>query len=174
MSEYLFDTNVFMSPIKQKYYHHQTHPAFWQMTEEMMNVAKVSSIQEVFDEIKGNNWLANWVKGHKGFFKQLDGADQQRVADILQVATDWMKLNSFSVHDLTEFSSGADSYLIARALEKNMTIVSYESAYSRHSRHPESHKIKIPDIAKQVGVTCINLHDFFIAENVKFTGYSTA
>jgi len=173
VTQYIFDANVFMTPHRNKYYHITTHPAFWQMLEQMMIIGTVTSIQEVLKEIQGKGWLKNWVTNQKSYFDKLDGADQLKVAQISAVAQTWMVTNSFDAKDLTDFFRGADPYLLARAWEKGLTLVTYETPYSPYSKTANTHKIKIPDIAKLLNIPCIDLHGFLVNENVKFSSFST-
>ena len=118
MTEYLFDTNIFITPHKRKYYAFDTHPAFWQMLEQFMNSGVISSIDEVFKEITGKGPLKRWVDVQKRHFYKLDSADTSRIAEVTAAAGVLAQTKGFDASDLTQFASGADLYIFGESQRK--------------------------------------------------------
>ena len=61
------------------------------------------------------------------------------------------------------FLEKADPWLIAKAMVTGAVVVTHESLVSDNTK-----KVKVPNICKQFGVSCINTFDFLRGTKAKF------
>ena len=150
--EYLFDTNIFVE--SKKNLPMDVWPTFWTKMVELINSGIIHSIDKVKDEIdKGGDELTDWIRANapRGFFLHQDVA----VINKLTETINWAKNCpvNFSQAAISGYADVADSYLVATAAAKNMTLVTYEKS------NPMSKKrIKIPDACKGIEVRCCDLN----------------
>lgn len=147
---YLLDADTFMSA-HRNYYRFSFCPAYWQALLDHHKQGKLSSIIPVRKELlKGNDLLSEWVRDEvpDDFFH--DTADP-KVTHTYSTILKWVAtLGHLQAAVPAKFASGADGWLVAYAKVHGLSVCSYEVS------SPESKaNIKLPDVAKQFGVTCI-------------------
>lgn len=146
---FLLDSNTFIEA-KNRYYGMTFCPAYWDWLEKNYKTGNIASIDPVKEElVRAGDTLSNWIKGHNELFLTVsDPATQQRFIEVLTYlqSQKHMKANAMG-----EFVKGADPWLIAKASVKGMTIVTHE-AFDTQSKKA----FKIPVVAKQFGVQCID------------------
>ena len=157
---YLLDTNIFIQSKNTMPF--DLWPTFWNKFDSLLNSGNVYSIWKVKEEIdKGKDYLCEWVKDHlpKSFFIEMDEDIMRKYVELsnaIRIGT------SYREQALYDFSQAADSYLVATAAAKGMTVVTYEGS------SPESKKrVLIPDACNKVGVPHCNLNA--VLEEMGFT-----
>ena len=157
---YLLDTNIFIQSKNTMPF--GLWPTFWQRFDALLNSGNIYSIWKVKEEIdKGRDSLCEWVKTHlpKSFFIDMDEAIMRKYVDLSNaIRVD----SSYREQAILTFLQAADSYLVATAAAKGMTVVTYEGS------SPESKKrVLIPDACDKVGVPHCNLNT--VLEKMEFT-----
>lgn len=160
---FLVDTNTFITPYKT-FYPFDFAPSFWDFLRDNIESGKITVLQKVFDEvIKGNDSLSEWLKDLS--FTKID----HRTPDVLnaygevlhhiQCGVSPSGLKLYNEKALREWAdnSRADAWLVAAAMAKGYTLVSFEILNSGLGTNVCSHP-KIPDVADQFNVKCSNLY----------------
>lgn len=147
---YLLDADTFMTA-HRNHYRFSFCPAYWQALLEHFGNGKVSSIIPVRNELlKGKDVLSDWVRDEvpeEFFHPTTDSKVTQTYSTILKWVATLAHLQSAVP---AKFASGADGWLVAFAKVHRLSVCSYEVS------SPESRaNIKLPDVAKQFGVTCL-------------------
>lgn len=100
--------------------------------------------------------------GSKNVSQQYILAEDTDQLQKLREITNWLvreRQPAFPSRELNRFLGGADPKIIAAAAVKKCTIVTYEKPVNDSN----SKKAKIPDVAAQFGVTCVNPIEMFRA-----------
>lgn len=147
---YLLDADTFMTA-HRNHYRFSFCPAYWQALLEHFGNGKVSSIIPVRNELlKGKDVLSDWVRDEvpeEFFHPTTDSKVTQTYSTIFKWVVTLAHLQSAVP---AKFASGADGWLVAFAKVHRLSVCSYEVS------SPESKaNIKLPDVAKQFGVTCL-------------------
>lgn len=149
-NEYLLDADTFVSA-HRNYYRFSFCPAYWQALLDHHQHGKLSSIIPVRKELlKGKDLLSDWVKDEvpENFFHDTNDA---KVTQTYGTILKWVaSLPHLLAAAQAKFASGADGWLVAYAKVHGLSVCSYEVS------SPESKaNIKLPDVARQFGVTCL-------------------
>ncbi|MEQ8601275.1 MAG: DUF4411 family protein [Devosia sp.] len=162
---YLLDANVFIEA-KNRYYAFDIVPAFWTWMDSV--VAKnVRTITMVRDELLvKDDPLGDWMRARKDADWILpvdDEATQIAFADIAS------ELDGSQYHrpGVEKFLSGADPWLIAKAMTLGATIVTHEVANEMVLR-----RVPIPNLCGARSVTCMDTFDAMRELQVKFDKHS--
>jgi len=144
--KYVLDADSFIRS-KREHYAFDVCPGYWEALLRHHRLGKVGSISQVRDELtRGNDQLADWAKSHppETFFEAADDqAIQGAYANVVQWVADHQ---TYKPSAKRRFMNGADPWLIAFALARNVKLVTYEV--------PSPVSVKIPDVAKEFGVQC--------------------
>lgn len=159
---YLIDSSCLIQA-KNEYYDFDFHPGFWAWLLQANKEGKVSSIEQIRDEIeKGSDTcpLKIWSKNNKTtFFLPLDtGAMTAMTA----VAT-CVNAGDYTSSAKRDFLGCADPFLIAFALSHTYTVVSHEV----HKPGQKS-KVKIPTICAALNVPCVRTFHMLKSEKALF------
>jgi len=160
---YLLDANVFIEA-KNFYYRFDTFPAFWDWLDAEQANGNLASARPIFEELtKGNDELSQWARERKdsGWFIPVDDSQTQQI--FIDVAA-WVMNGSFREHAKTDFLSGGDPWLIARAISMGATVVTHEKLVDRNIRR----KVKIPNVCDAFGVECLDTFDLLNALGARF------
>jgi len=160
---YLLDSNTFIQA-KNFYYNPAFCPAYWEWIQQKNAAAVVSSISFVAEELdKGNDFLATWAKDWDQFFIDVDDQETQqayqKVVEYVVAHQGGMKANA-----MPDFLSGADPWLIAKAMVIGSTIVTHEKKDPLNKK-----KFLIPNVAAAFGVKCISTFELLSAESAIFS-----
>lgn len=159
--KYLIDANIFIS--SNTHYKPEFFPVLWDFFEKNENVY---ILDKVYDEIlAGDDNLVEWVKMNKRKIIKSDIAinEYSKVANYLKTSNNW---EIAAYEDWTSNYSKADPWLIACALNQDMTIVTNENNKGPNG-HKSNNEPKIPFVANAVGAATINFWEFLQQENFK-------
>ena len=155
MPDYLLDTNILIAA--KELLPMDIFPSFWQKLYDLANSGYIHSITKVKEEVdRGNNSdpLVSWCNTlPSSFFISFDSS----IIPSYRTVISWSQgCSIYTPAALAEFSRVdiADAFLVATALKLGCLIVTNEvSAPQCKSR------VKIPDVARGVGVGCISFND---------------
>ena len=160
--KYLLDSNTFIEA-KNRYYNMTVCPAYWHWILQKFDTQDIASIAMVGKELReGNDELATWAKDNPGLFIGIDDVETQEC--FAKVANHVMEKSSLmKVGAAEEFLSGADPWLIAKAMVTGATVVTHEVL------NPEiKKKFLIPNICEEFGVDWINTFDMLLKLEARF------
>jgi hypothetical protein len=160
--KYLLDSNTFIEA-KNRYYNMTVCPAYWIWILQRFVSQDVASISMVGDELKkGDDALAAWAKENPDLFIGVHDDDTQacfaKVANFVVGASGKMKAGAAE-----EFLSGADPWLIAKAMATGAAVVTHESLDPAIKK-----KFLIPNICKEFGVSWMNTFDMLYKLEARF------
>jgi len=137
---YLLDTNIFVE--SRKNLPMDVWTTFWSKLSELAMSGQVVSSVKVKEEIsEGYDDLLDWLTSHvpDGFFLPVDGEALQAYSSL----QNWAAGVDYK----------ADAFIIATALSKGMTLVTFEK-----SEPQRKNRVKIPDACVAVGAECCDLN----------------
>ena len=155
---YLLDSNVFIQA-KNEHYGMDVCPGFWDWLVASNVAGVVASVSLVGQELKtGHDQLAQWSaqRGNE-FFLEPDTS----VFSAMRRIGAWLTAQQFTAGARNKFAESAHHILIARALAKEMTVVTHEKRANSQKR------IKIPDVCNQFGVQCLTPLEMLRVEKVR-------
>lgn len=147
---YLLDTNIFVE--SRKNLPMDVWTTFWTKLSELAMSGQVVSSIKVKDEIsEGYDELLDWLTSHvpEGFFLPVDGAVLQAYSSL----QNWAASGDFTDTAKDDFARKADAFIIATALSRGMTVVTFEK-----SEPQRKNRVKIPDACVAVGAECCDLN----------------
>lgn len=151
---YWFDTCSF-TELRRSYPRPLFDPV-WSFVGDLLQSHRILSIEDVYLELnQQDDEIARWIEPWEDRFISLDEPIQLRARELLQTFP--------KLVDLKKGKSSADPFLVAAASVHVGTIVTEE----KPSGGPQ--KVKIPDVARSLGVPCINL-----LQVMKQEGFRTA
>jgi hypothetical protein len=160
--KHLLDANTLIEA-KNRYYGMAFCPAFWQWLLLQNQTLELASITSVMDEIaKGKDELAEWTAKNPAFFHAI--SDEQTQAAYIDIAAHVAQLApNMKPGALEEFLSGADPWLIAKAICTGATVVTHEVLNLEVKR-----KFIIPNVCKHFQVPYMNTFELLHALDAKF------
>lgn len=160
---YLLDVNVFIEA-KNRYYAFDICPGFWDWVDKVIITKDILSIDKVYDELhKSNDELSEWIKKRKssGLFSPTDDVETQRN---LKNVVSFVQKEKYIDSAKRKFFSGADPWLIAKAITIGATIVTHEVA------NPEAKsRIPIPNICGMLNIPFVNTFNMLRRHKASFT-----
>ncbi len=163
--KYLLDSNIFIQA-KNIQYPFDVFPGFWNWLERDMSVGLVNSIEPVYMELtKVKDDLQEWVSKYKntGCFLRVDDlATQNAYKEVI----DWVysEDSQFNEAAKSEFLAVADSWLVAKAMASDSSIVTLEK-FEPNSKK----KIKIPNVCNRFNVRYLNTVELLRTMGIKFS-----
>lgn len=156
MPDFWMDADSLIRPYREAY-RFNIVPKFWEFLEEKAQEQVIASSELVLQELEKNSSeeqsdeLLVWAKRQQGvlFLPPTDAVQQV----FGQVAESVKNNKKYAPHWIQEFLDGADPWIIAHAKALGGRIVTFEKP------EPNSKRVKIPDVAAEFGVKCINLWD---------------
>lgn len=159
--KYLLDSNTFIEA-KNRYYSMTICPGYWDWILTSNEQHGVASIEFVKDElVRGNDDLAEWAKNHCRIFHAQD--DEHTQAAFSTVVECVMRLENMRPGAQEDFLSGADPWLIAKAMVTGATIVTHEILNTSIRK-----KVLIPNICQMFSVNCINTFELLHTLEAEF------
>jgi len=159
---YLLDANTFVEA-KNRYYNMTVCPAYWSWILQQRASETVASIAMVGDELKkGDDELARWAKDHPELFLDVhDQATQECFAVVAEyVVSRAVRMKTGAAED---FLSGADPWLIAKAMTTGCTVVTHERHHAEVVK-----KFLIPNVCDVFGVSWMNTFDLLYKLEARF------
>lgn len=167
MAKYLLDTNIYLN-FYDRYYRFDHFPSFWHAFADILNTQVIIPtivMQETYQSQTFRDWItANYtgkLLNHKAY------ADQW--GEVIEHIAEHPCYSDLALTDTKSWTheSIADGWLIAIAKQDNLTLVTAETKNPNlNSTHPAKSP-KIPDIAQDFGIPCINMNEFFREINLK-------
>ena len=144
-ASYCFDTSVLINAWRRDY-PRDVFGSFWSNLEAMIEDGKIVAPEEVRVELeRKDDEILEWANQRRHMFVPIDYAIQNAVLEVL---------NRFPrLIDTRKNRSGADPFVVALALARGLTVVTYEKQ-SRNLSKPN-----IPDACDALHVECIGLLD---------------
>lgn len=164
--KYLIDSSTYLD-FYNRYYRYDFFPTFWEKLEGIMNNSVVVP-KIVLDEHYHDLWFKDWVErhfahdilNHKNYVE-----DWGEVLAHVQTCG-FYKASALAADRGWSHEKIADPWIIGIAKKDNLTIVASELADpNRGVNGTQSKSAKIPDVARDLGVRCIDRNTFF--EEVK-------
>ncbi|MGN0223745.1 MAG: DUF4411 family protein [Muribaculaceae bacterium] len=157
---YLLDTNIFIAAKNELPM--DVYPSFWRALAQLAANGSFKSIKKVEDEIrKGNDELVDWIDTNlpKDFFIK----ENAETLVALSAVSQWATMSRvYTQAAKMDFASVADSWLVAEALSRSMTIITNEISDPQCKK-----RVKIPDVCIAVGVKYCDLNTAFRTLAVK-------
>ena len=145
---YLLDTNVFLEA-RKTHYGMDFCPAFWRWLTLSHASGEVFSIDQVREELL-DDVIVPWIAAQSpDFFLSPD----ETVAMAVHALLVWVKRQGLLDPVIREFTETADMFLVAHALAKGHTVVTWEKSAPGSKK-----RIKIPDVCAVFDVRCIEPH----------------
>ena len=144
---FLIDSSALIAPY-ESYYPFDIAPCFWDQIKENIEQGRIAVLDVVKDEVeKGGDDLSEWVKG-LSIAKLIDRRETAILAHYSEILTYIQTCEFYTPHALADWANAntADPWLIASAIEKGYTIVTFESSAGHLSKKFPSKRCKIPDI----------------------------
>jgi hypothetical protein len=153
--KYVIDNNTLISIFK--HYFFGRFPTFWNNFNNLINSNEICSVKEVYNELKKLNRgdeLEKWYKNHRGFFIEPSIEDMKFVSMIFSIQH---FQNNLEKKKLANGGAYADPFIIAKAYNDNLTVITQESY--------KPNAAKIPNICKHFKIKYVNLEGFLETEN---------
>ncbi len=149
---YLLDTNIFITAKNELPM--DVYPSFWNKMAQLATDGEFRSIKKVEEEIrKGKDELVEWLDASLpgGWFIAENGG----TIEALSTVTRWVTMSQvYTPSAKNEFVAVADSWIVAEALSRSMTVVTHETPDPMCRR-----RVKIPDVCNAVGVRFCSLNE---------------
>ena len=147
---YIIDTSALLSQKHDRAYSRSVLKRFWGKTDEYIKNHIVVVCSEIDDEIRDPD-----IKKHfHSLYPTVLEIDYTTQDLVRKIVTENPKMIEFTQNG--KGSSSGDAFLIATAMQYNLTVITQE--------HPTNPR-KIPQICKKYGVKCISIIDFWGEEN---------
>lgn len=164
---FLFDANTFITPFK-RYYSFDFAPGFWKQLKLKLKSDSMYILDVVKNEVmKGEDELSEWFDSIP-VENIIDRRDETIIAKYGEVLNFLQKSPLYSEKALRNWSNAnvADPWLIAVASTSGYTLVTFETSAGLISINNPSGKPKIPDIAREFDVKCVDLFYFMRKMNI--------
>jgi len=159
---FLLDANTFVEA-KNRYYNMPVCPAYWSWILQKHAQDLVASIPMIGDELKaGDDELAAWAKNNPQLFLEVSDASTQECFSLIAeyVAAQAARMKTGAVED---FLSGADPWLIAKAMDTGCVVVTHERHHADVIK-----KFLIPNVCETLGVRWMNTFDLLYQLEARF------
>ena len=152
---YILDTSFFV--IIREYYP-KTFPTFWENMNQVVTDGRISSVNEVREEIlkyRGKQeHLLKWMKANKSIFPDPSEEEQNNLREILSVRKFQTLIDEKKV---LKGGAAADPFLIAKAMSiPESVLVTREKPAKRDTNGNIQGSFKIPDVCRHFHVECVS------------------
>ncbi|MGV2928455.1 DUF4411 family protein [Macrococcus capreoli] len=161
MVKYLLDSNIYLN-FYDRYYLVQHFPSFWEyMKPVFQNDVIVPRV------IVSENYQNPWLKDFLVNDCQIEIIDHRQYISEWSTVINHIHKSSFYSDKALYSDKGwahekiADPWIIGMAKKENYIIVTAESRNNGLNTKNPSGSCKIPDVCEQLGVTCIDMLEFF-------------
>ncbi len=158
---YVLDTNTFIEA-KNRYYQMKVCPGYWDWLLVRCSSSDICSIDKIAHELsKGRDDLATWAADHPELFHATTDAGTQ--GHFGTVANHVATLTHLNAGAIPDFLSGADPWLIAKAMHTGATVVTHE-VYQPAIRR----KVSIPNVCAHFSVPWMNTFELLSTLHAEF------
>jgi predicted nucleic acid-binding protein len=131
-----------------RYYPPDVFPTIWSQMDVSAKNGEIFVIEEVVRELeKKDDGIHGWIKERETIIVPIDDEVQKHV---VQIMSKYSRLV-----DTKKNRSVGDPWVVALALVRGLTVVTGEKASGNLA------KPKIPDVCKDLGLSCLEMVDFF-------------
>lgn len=131
-----------------RFYPPDVFPTIWSQMDESAKKGEIFVVEEVLRELeKKDDGIHKWVKQREAIVVPIDDEVQKRVVEIM--------FKYGRLVDTKKNRSVGDPWVVALALVRGLTVVTGEKASGNLA------KPKIPDVCKDLSLSCIEMVDFF-------------
>lgn len=158
--KFLIDANTLMAAARL-YYAYDLLPSFWKVFGDKLKEGNVVLLDLVKNEIdKGEDELQQWVMERQHDFQYCNHVDSEIVSKYASVMQYIHECGLYNEKGLNSWAKNnvADPWLIATAIAKGYTIITFEQSAGPLNPKNKSGKVKIPDVASYFGVKVQNLY----------------
>jgi len=161
--KYLLDANIFIQA-QNLHYAMDFCPAFWDFLKQEATNKTLVSTDMVYDELKyHNDKVSQWVIENRDLLFTISSEIEEIQIKLGEIANFVTSHNTYKESEKERFMAGADPWIIATASVMELTIVTHEILVPSNST-----KVKIPNVAKEFDVTCINPYKMIRDLGVQF------
>lgn len=168
---FLIDTNCIVTPYND-YYHprYALSNPFWERMRRLVESGEVGILLLVRDEIvKGvqeGDRLDEWVQSvaEEVIDPRQNSAIVGNYGEIMRYIANPINAFSRNAQQSWMMDGVADPWLVASAREYDAAIITFEKYVKRIPNQPAA-GAKIPNIAREYGVSCVSLFDFMEGKN---------
>lgn len=147
--KYVIDSSALFD--LKRYYSPTIFKGVWDKFNKLCDEEIIISVKEVYNEIKrGSDWLIDWADQYYKIFHEPKTIKEFKLIGHLQ------EKNPFWIDQYSD-KPAADPFVIASAVTKKLIIIQHEQLNRN-----------LPKVAKEHGVTCMRLQEFFEAEKWEF------
>lgn len=160
LEKFLIDANTFMAAARL-YYAYDLLPSFWEIFGEKIKEGNVVLLDMVKNEIdKGQDELQKWVMERQDDFQCCNHVDPEIIPKYAEVMQYIHESGFYNEKGLDSWAKNdvADPWLIATAVAKGYTLITFEQSAGPLNSKNKSGKVKIPDVASYFGVKVHNLY----------------
>lgn len=151
---YCIDTNIIV--ILERYMPADVHVGVWQEMSALIAAGRARIPREAYEELTHvDDGCASWALGQAGFVEEADTSQILVASEITQAHPDWVQ----------DRRNAADPWVVAHAKAGGYVIVTDER---RKGPGVIDRNLKIPNVADEHGVSCLNLNDLARAEGWTF------
>lgn len=158
--KFLIDADTLMTAARL-YYAYDILPAFWSAFYEKIKEGNVILLDMVKSEIdKGHDELQKWIKEKQDDFVGCNHVDSEIISKYAEVMQYIQGCGLYNQKGLDSWAKNdvADPWLVATAMAKGYTLITFEQTAGIMSPKNKSGKVKIPDVANHFGVRVHNLY----------------
>jgi predicted nucleic acid-binding protein len=164
MNKYILDTNIFITA-KNNWYPFDIFPSFWDKLLEKAKNEEFYISSEIYEELKaGDDELADWIEENKSYFKILPSDTSNLITCYSEIIQSVVDNEIYKESAKEEFARVADSWLIAHAMNNNLTIVTQEVQVDLNCKS----RVKIPNVCSIFNIECIDVIEFMRRTSFRF------
>ena len=142
---YTIDTNVIVTLNREQ--PRDIYASVWEAVEALISEGRCVMNREAYEElVTVDDECAPWARAQEGFVQDTTDAELAVVDSITTDHPGWVQ----------ESKNAADPFVVAQAVEHALVIVTLER---RKGPGTEDHNLKIPNVADEWGVRCIDFKD---------------
>jgi hypothetical protein len=158
---YLLDANTYIQA-KNLYYHMDFCPAYWDWLDLQCQNGVIGSVGMIGRELRdGDDDLAIWVAARPHHF--INDTDEMTQANLAKIVQRVASVSHYNPANRDQFLAKADPWLIAKAMSIGAIVVTQEGLVT-----PSSSKVKVPNVCRDFGVSCINTYDLLREIKARF------
>ena len=149
-ADYVIDTSSILSQKDDRRYRLNVWPTLWNKISDLVTEKRIITCSEIFEEVQ-DDLPKKWYNDLNGFVLPINNEIQKKV---VEVVTSNPQMINFK-----QIKSSGDAFLIATAMEYNLTVITEENKDSSK---------KIPQVCKNLNIPCIDILGLCVREGWHF------